>query len=259
MRTIAVVTGASSGLGWEFARLIDAQVKVDELWLVARRKDRLEALAKLIKNCEPRVVEADLSMLHGVEKLAMLWSEPDIRVRLLINNAGYGLYGPFESVDLEPQLSMIDLNVRALTALCGRAKPYLAEGSTVINIASLAAFSPLGNFAVYAATKAFVMNFSLALAAEWEAQKIHVCTVAPGPVATEFAFVASNGARREVLHGKSAAAVAARALRDALNRRWFSILGWDWQFLPLMLRFVGRRLVARFTFAKMKRPQASGS
>ena len=258
MREIIIVTGASSGMGACFARQLCGEKA--EIWLIARRKERLEALAKELRRDYPvKAIAMDISGRRGVEEFkAFLDSannREELKIAYLINNAGFGTYGTFADTPLSAQLDMIDLNCTALTGICGVALPYLREGSTIINVASLASFLPLGNFAVYGATKSYVLSFSIALAAELSDKKIKVCALCPGPVSTEFALVASAGARKEVLHGLSAEKVVAHCLKKARKNKKIAIMALKWKFKAFASRFVGRYAGALFTYRYCKRPR----
>lgn len=268
MKKIDVVTGASSGLGKEFARQIFERSRSDELWLVARRRDRLDALraeleAKRAQGCANHPVPVALAIdLRGKAGVAafndFLRSKArengGMEISTLVNNAGFGTYGPFAETPVDRSLDMIELNCVALTGVCGAALPFLRAGSVVINTASLAGFMPLGNFAVYSATKAFALNFSIALSAELKDRGVKVCALCPGPVSTEFAQVASNGARKEVLHGKPASDVARHCLKKARAGRRLSIMALKWKIAARLSAFAGRYFCARFTFKFCKRP-----
>ena len=171
-----------------------------------------------------------------------------------MNNAGFGTYGPFEETPVQRELDMINLNVYALTGITHAALPYLRKGSRIINVASLASFIPLGNFAVYAATKAYVLSFSCGIGAELADRGITVTAVCPGPVSTEFAAVASNGARKEVLKGIDPVRVAAHSLTCAKKGKSTAILTSKWKFKAFMSRFMGRFFFARYTYVHEKRP-----
>ncbi len=151
-------------------------------------------------------------------------------------------------------MQMIDLNCTSLTGICGYALPYMKKESIIINTASLAAFMPLGNFAVYAATKAYVLSFSIALAAELKPRGISVTALCPGSVSTEFANVASNGVRKEVKGGRSCEKTVHHCLKRAFNRKLTALCFFKWRFTAFLSRFVGRYLVADFTFKYNKRP-----
>ena len=267
MKRIAIVTGASSGLGEEFTRQVVANYHYDEIWIIARRSEKLESLAKELNSTQNfntvRPVVMDVAGKEGVNRLKAFIEAVDeqlhkiesgIEIGLLINNAGFGTYGPFEETPIDRQMDMIELNCTTVTGICGIVLPYLTKDSVIINTASLAAFLPLGNFAVYGATKAYVLNFSVALAAELHDKGIKVCALCPGSVSTEFANVASNGARREVKGGIPPRKVVAQCLKRAFKDKRLSLYRPKWRITAFMSRFVGRYLGARYTYLYNKRP-----
>lgn len=267
MKNIAIITGASSGLGKEFAIQISQKYDFDEIWLIARRQDKLNEVADLINSQSnfslARPIVMDIQGKDGVNEFKNFLTrendnlekiESGINIELLINNAGFGTYGPFEETPIDRQMDMIDLNCTALTGICGVALPFLRKGSHIINTASLAAFMPLGNFAVYAASKAYVLNFSIALAAELKDKEIQVCALCPGSVSTEFANVASNGARKEVKGGYSPVKVVAHCLKKAYKNKKVALWHPKWKFNAFLSRIVSRYSVARITYKYHKRP-----
>lgn len=181
---IAIVTGASSGMGRDFVRALDSR-GFDEIWAIARRRDELEALASECKT-SVRVMALDLKtdFAFGEIEAALAAEKPD--VGYLICGAGYGRFGNYEKVDFEQSKGMIDLNVTALVRTTYAALPYMKSGAHIIEIASASAFMPLPYMNVYAATKAFVRHFSRALGAELSSRKISVTALCPGWVDTEF-------------------------------------------------------------------------
>lgn len=267
MKNIAIITGASSGLGKEFTKQVSTSSEYDEIWIIARREENLKAIADEINPTKNfniiRPVKMDISGKDGVatfkqyldeehEKLVNI--ESGIQIGLLINNAGFGTYGPFAETSVNRQMDMIELNCVTVTGICGAVLPYLKKGSVVINTASLAGFMPLGNFAVYAATKSYVLSYSIALAAELKDKGIKVCALCPGSVSTEFANVASNGARKEVKGGYPPQKVVKKCLRHAFKGKKMSLSQPKWKITAFMSRFVGRYLVARYTYKFNKRP-----
>lgn len=182
---LAVVTGASSGLGAELARLLDGEERIDEIWLIARRKERLESLAgELHKPC--RVLAGDLTEAAFLQSLREALAARGAAVDTLVNSAGFGKLGPVAELGEEQNAAMTELNCLALTRLCSICLPLMREGGRILNIASVAAFMPQPNFAVYAATKAYVLSYSRALNAELKPRKITVTAVCPNPMETEF-------------------------------------------------------------------------
>ncbi|MBQ9537949.1 MAG: SDR family NAD(P)-dependent oxidoreductase [Treponema sp.] len=264
MKRIAIVTGASSGMGACFARQLAAEGKKehDELWIVARRGDRLESLKNEIGSVpdSPAVVPLvlDIAGKAGAarlkEQLDKEKSGGDFRISVLVNNAGFGSYGEFASTDSGLEMDMVDLDCTSLTGITGFALPYMERGSRIINVASLASFLPLGNFAVYGACKAYVLSFTVALCAELKHKGIKVTALCPGPVSTEFANVASKGARKEVRHGLSAEKTVAHCLKKSRHGKLYAIMAFKWKFKAAASRFVGRYAGAWFTYKFCKRP-----
>lgn len=273
MKKIMLVTGASSGIGAWFAKLLAQesadyeQFSSDELWIAARRKERLEELkceieSNALKSGKKfpavKIIAQDISGAAGAEKISRILKEEkkngDFRITVLVNNAGFGTYGPFADTDVQREMEMIDLDCTSLTGITGFALPYMDRGSRIINVASLASFLPLGNFAVYGACKSYVLSFTVAIAAELKNRGIKVTAVCPGPVSTEFAHVASNGARKKVKHGLSPEKTAAHALRCSRNGRLYSLFALRWKFQAAASRFVSKKFGAWATYTFCKRP-----
>ena len=190
-KAVALITGASAGLGVDFARQLSAQGK--QLVLVARRRDRLDALAAELGNT--RAVEMDLSEAGAADRLMADLAAHGEQADLLVNNAGFGLTGRFAELDGRRQRQMIDLNCGALIELAHAVLPAMIERKQgrILNVASTAAFQPGPGMAVYFATKAFVLSFSEALHEEVKRHGVTVSALCPGPTATEFGEVAGFG------------------------------------------------------------------
>jgi uncharacterized protein len=188
---VALVTGASAGLGAEFARQLSE--RGHRLVLAARRKDRLEVLAKELGDA--RAVTIDLSKADAAAKLMADLEAHGETVDLLVNNAGFGLIGRFAELDARRERQMIDLNIGTLADLCRAVAPGMIEQKSggIINVASTAAFQPGPKMAVYFATKAFVLSLTEALHEELRPHGIHVTCLCPGPTRTEFGDVAGFG------------------------------------------------------------------
>jgi uncharacterized protein len=188
---VALITGASAGLGVDFARQLAAKGK--RLILVARRKDRLDALAAELGNT--RTIGEDLGLPGAIDRLMADLAAHGEHVDLLVNNAGFGLTGRFAELDGKRQRQMIDLNCGALTELAHAILPGMIErkSGAILNVASTAAFQPGPGMAVYFATKAFVLSFSEALHEEVKKDGVVVSALCPGPTATEFGEVAGFG------------------------------------------------------------------
>ena len=191
MKKVALITGASAGLGVEFARQLSKRGHA--LVLAARRKERLEELANELGDA--RAVAIDLSKPGAATKLVADLQAVGQEVEILVNNAGFGLIGRFAELDAKRERQMIDLNVATLTDLCRAVAPQMIarKSGGIINVASTAAFQPGPKMAVYFATKAFVLSLTEALHEELKPHGVHVTCLCPGPTRTEFGDVAGFG------------------------------------------------------------------
>ena len=190
-RPVTLVTGASAGLGAEFAR--QCARRGEPLALAARRRDRMEALAAELGG-DIHIFEADLARAGAAASLIAELAAEGLSVGTLINNAGFGLGGKFADRPLERLSEMIDLNIRSLTELCHLVLPAMRERGegAILNVASTAAFQPGPNMAVYYATKAYVLSFTEALHHELKGSGIRVSALCPGPTHSEFSDVADS-------------------------------------------------------------------
>jgi len=193
MKPITLLTGASSGIGAELARVFAAHGH--ELVLVARREDRLNVLADEIAKAgrpRPAVLVSDLEQRDAAAKIAADLAARGLEPNFVVNNAGFGLSGEAAKLDRNEQLAMIDLNVRSLTELSLNFVDSLTRHrGGLLNVASVAAFLPGPGMAIYYATKAYVLSFTEALHQEWVGRGVKVSALCPGPVPTEFQARAS--------------------------------------------------------------------
>jgi short-subunit dehydrogenase len=225
-RKVTIVTGASDGIGAELARVF--ATKGHDLALIARRGDRLETLATEIAATgarKPIIVELDLLADGAATLLEKALADAGAEPEILVNNAGFGLMGRVAELDPTEQLAIVDLNVRALTALTLRfLQPIIAAKGAILNVASLAAFMPGPGFAIYYATKAYVLSFSEGLSEELRPLGVKVLALCPGPVATGFqtrAGFSFTGAMSAMKPAMVGADEVARQAYDALfaNKR----------------------------------------
>ncbi len=227
--TIAVITGASSGLGHEYVRQVVRQLpNLDEIWLIARRLNRLEALAAAYPEQKFRCLALDLTDPASFTAYQTALKEAGATVKVLINNAGFGKLGLFAEEEMDAQVGMVDLNCRALTAVTNLTLPHMTKGSGILNVSSIASYAPTPRMAVYCSTKAYVSSFSHALAEELHPQGITVLAVCPGPMATEFLEVADitgNSKTFQTLPYCQPQAVAEKSLKRLLRgKRWYTNL-----------------------------------
>lgn len=184
---IGILTGASSGLGAEFAyRAKDYAGGLDELWLIARRTEKLRAVEQKISGCCVRCLSLDLADPASFEAYRLLLEAERPDVRLLVDCAGLGFLGNFEEISMQNNAAMCDVNIRALTVLTALTIPYMTRGSGIILVSSIASFAPTPRMTVYSSTKAYVSSLAKGLRAELAPRGIHVLAVNPCPMNTEF-------------------------------------------------------------------------
>ncbi len=186
---IAVITGASSGLGVEFFKEIQKEA-IDEVWVIARRKERLDSICAELGILKSRVIPMDITRPESIVELKSLFENENVDIRFLINNAGFGIIGDLDKADYLKQGNMVLLNVKALTEITTIALKHMQGGACIINTCSIASFVPNARMSVYSATKAYVMSFSKSLRYELRKRKINVTAICPGPMDTEFLAVA---------------------------------------------------------------------
>ncbi len=246
-----LITGASSGIGAEFARQLHAQGA--QLILTARSVDRLR---KVQAACPGSVViPGDLTDPGFPARLHAIATGNGRQVDILINNAGYGYYGRFHKGDLTWQLNMIQLNIAALTDLTYRFLPQMLDrpedGGGVINVASVAGFLPVPHFTVYAATKAYVMNFSQALWQELQGQGVTVTCLSPGFTRTNFQSVANGTGGR--YFEQEPAAVVQSALKAFQRGRRLVVTGAFNKLAAVLMRLMPTGLMMKAAGRAMKR------
>ena len=250
---IAIITGASSGMGKEFTlQLAPILHKTDEIWLISRRRDELEELVINIEELlgkrvresgkKPRVkaIPVDITDDAQLSNFAELLMIQNAGISVLINCAGTGIYGAFENLSRDETAQMVRLNVLALTQMTKFCLPYMRRGSMIIQVASGAAFLPQRDFAVYAASKAYVYYFGKALGKELKSKGISVTVVCPGPVDTPFLSHAYGRYGQMSLIKKITMAkpenVVRKALRDCKKKKSVSIYGTPMKLLYLLTR-----------------------
>ena len=222
---IAVITGASSGMGREFVYALDREEDFDELWVIARRQERLEALQARCR-AKVRPIVLDLQKRESFTVYRELLEQEKPLISVLVNAAGFGLFGVFREMDLDEQLDIIDLNDRALTAMCHLSVPYMQKGSRIYNMGSMSSWQPVPYINVYGASKAYVLSFSRALGVELKSQGIRVMAVCPGWITTEFF---DRAVRDDTITYYNRyyppEAVIEQALKDMKKRKTVSVLG----------------------------------
>ena len=244
---VGIITGASSGIGNAFARQVQSAYEIDELWLIARRKEALTRLSQELENVEGVPLALNLTDTAHIQALEKKLEDERPEIVCLVNSAGYGRIGAFADGEAADHLDMIDLNVKALVALTHMCLPYMGQGGVIFQVASINAYMPLPDGAVYAATKAFVLNFSHALRQELLSKGVRVITVSPGPVATEFLKTASRGDFAAPAGAAPAAAVVQQAIKDAASGRLNSSYGVAPKINILLSKLLSRKMLLKLS------------
>ena len=251
---IAIVTGASSGMGKEFVKELDRREDFDEIWTVARREDRLLALQSEVK-ARIRPICLDLSKTESIDRLRVLLEEEKPEVAVLVAASGFGKFKAFLDTPIEDLYGMIDLNAKALMGVTYHVLPYMKEGGRIYEVDSLSAFQPVPYIGVYGATKAFVLSFSRSLNVELKSRGIRVMAVCPGWVKTEFFDRAVTDDSTIVYYNRfyEAKDVVLHAIKDMKKGKDVSILGFPIRAQVLATKLLPHKIVMRIWCKQQKK------
>lgn len=250
---IAIVTGASSGMGREFVRQLYKKERFDEIWAIARREDRLEQLKAEVPCVRP--IALDLTAEGSVGKIGEMLSAEKPTVSVLVNCSGFGKFGSYRDIPTSDALGMIDLNCKALVNMTYTVLPYMPDGARIAQLDSLSSFQPVPYLAVYGATKAFVLSFSRALNAELRSRNITVTAVCPGWVATEFFDRATQTNDKAVTYFNvvyKPEDVIRTAVRDMYRGKDVSIHGFRVKSQVLLVKLLPHKLVMSIWLRQQK-------
>ncbi|HHU07016.1 MAG TPA: SDR family NAD(P)-dependent oxidoreductase [Clostridiaceae bacterium] len=244
---IALITGASSGLGREFALQIDKLSDVDEIWLVARREEKLSELSSGLTK-QVRILALDLADEDSFATIKDEIKAHNPIIGILVNSAGMGNPGTFEKTEASFDDHLLKLNVLALVRLTHIALPYCEAGSRILQISSVAAFIPQPNFSVYSASKAFVLYFARSLHQELAPRRITVTCVCPNPMETEFFKHEKNTKLIDRLksHGtEKVEKVAAKALARSARGKDLSVSSFSARLIRVLAKILPQRLLIK--------------
>ena len=255
MKKIAIITGASSGMGKVFAETINTYDTFDEVWVIARRLDRLESLQETVP-FPVRPIALDLTDRESFRHYEELLENAQTNVSLLVNCSGYGKFQAACETPLAQNLNMVDLNCEALMAMCQLTIPYMHAGAQIINIASVAACQPVPYIGVYAASKAFVLSYSRSLNRELDDKDISVMAVCPFWTKTEFFDHAVVNEEKPVVKKYAAMyepqQIVARAWRDAKRGKDVSKYGFVAQLQMALVKILPHGLVMDIWLSQQK-------
>ncbi len=243
MKKIAIVTGATGGLGGEFVKAIFKE-GLDEIWAVGRNETKLQKL-KTDFGEKLRIVRCDLSSVDGLDQLDSMIKTENPDIRILVNNAGMGDMGKSEDFSTEEITKTIDINCKAICLLCNYSIPYMRKGARILNISSASSFQPTPYINLYAATKVFVRSYSRALNVELASKGIVCTAVCPGWIDTEMLSKEYNGKKVHFPGLTSAKRVAVQAMKDSAKGRDMSICTGYANFLHLYGKFMPQKIVMK--------------
>ncbi len=244
---VAVITGASSGLGTCY---VDAVVKlfpeIDELWLIARREKRLQEIAQKYPNKRCVIISMDMADMNRYSVLEERLKKENPKIQVFINDAGVSKGAKFEEMELESMLQIIDLNCKGATAITKVCLPYIIDGGTIIEVSSTSAFIPNTNLIVYCASKSYLSSLCLGLREELKSRNINVCAVCPGFMLTEMtqSGLTKGQSHLPVIDPKIA---AIKSLKAAKKGRAVYTTGWFYKLYRFLTKILPHTFLVRFT------------
>ena len=256
---IAIVTGASSGMGREFVLQLSSYVSVDEIWVIARRQAALDSLQKEV-SAKIRPIVLDLCESRSFETIESLLKAKNPTVRLLVNAAGFGKFGAYHKVSITDDCKMIDLNCKAPVLITRLVVPYMPQGSHILQLDSLSAFQPVPYITTYGATKAFVLSYSRSMNRELKSKGIRVMAMNPGWVKTEFfnhAFQTNDSCEVQYFDRLyEARDCVATGLKDLYkSKKDYSVHGLPVKFQVFLVKLLPHSLVMNTWLNQQKKPK----
>lgn len=247
MKNIAIVTGASSGLGKEFVKLLINDKNLDEIFVLARSKDKLDELKSNYGN---KIIPCpiDLSDINNIKNFGNFLEKENVNIKILINNAGFAKFCSYDDISIDETLNMINLNISGVVAMGLVCIPFMSKKSHIINIASQASFQPVPYQNVYSATKSFVKNYSRALNVELKEKGIIVTAVCPGWIKTNLfdrGCINAKKGTKKFAYMAMPDIVAKKALKDAYNNKDISVYGFYVNTCRFLSKILPEKLVMK--------------
>ena len=256
--SIAIITGASSGMGAEFARQLKLQWGVNDFWFVARREEKMAALRDEL-SVNAKIICADLTKIEGIDKLRMALEEEKPQVKYLINSAGFGNFGSFDQLPESEIADMIDLNVKALVLITHMVVPYMERGGRIVELGSGSCFTPLPYFNIYASSKAFVLHYTKGLNHEIKKYGLRATCFCPGWVETEFLGKATD--RQAATMPKSMKPmlkcrdVVSRCVKTLGRGPTMYVTNWYTKLQHLLFKLVPDPILTKLWLGMLKHPE----
>ena len=245
--SVAIITGASGGIGSEFARQISRLDGIDELWLIARNTDKMHALGREL-GLKTRVIGADLTTGEGIDAVRSALCEAKPKVRFLVNASGFGNYGAFDEISEDEVVRMIDLNVKALVLITHMTVPYMERGGRIIELGSGSCFTPLPYFNIYSSSKVFVLHYTKSLNYELKKYGVRATCFCPGWVDTDFlgkSLANGNTHPKSMKPLLKCEDVVRRCVKASVKGRAMCVTNWYTKLQHVMFKLLPDRLLTR--------------
>ena len=256
--SVAIITGASSGIGREFAKQIRNRLGIDEFWFIARRADRMESLRDEL-GVKAKIISADLTERTGIETVRAALESEKPKVKYLINAAGFGKFGSFDQLDESSIEKMIDLNAKALVLITHMTIPYMQRGGRIVQLGSGSCFTPLPYFNVYSSSKVFVLHYTKALNYEIKKYGLRATCFCPGWVETDFLEIAAKNegvtmpkATKPLLKCEK---VVKRCIRAMINGRTMCVVNWYTKLQHFLFKVVPDPILSKIWLGMQKHPE----
>ena len=247
MKNIGIVTGASSGLGKEFVKILINNKNLDEIFVLARNEDKLNNLkSEYGDRIKPYAI--DLSDINSIKIFGKNLEKENVNIKILINNAGFAKFCSYDDISIDETLNMINLNISGVVAMGLVCIPFMNKNSHIINIASQAAFQPVPYQNVYSATKSFVKNYSRALNVELKEKEIVVTAVCPGWIKTNLfdrGCINAKKGTKKFAYMVTPDIIAKKALKDAYKNKDISVYGLYVNFCRFLSKILPEKLVMK--------------
>ena len=245
--SVAIITGASGGIGSEFARQISRLDGIDEMWLIARNEERMIKLGEEL-GLKYKVISADLTTAEGIEKVRAALKEEAPRVKFLVNASGFGNYGAFDEISEDEVVRMIDLNVKALVLITHMTVPYMERGGRIVELGSGSCFTPLPYFNIYSSSKAFVLHYTKSLNYELKKYGVKATCFCPGWVDTEFlgkSLANGNTHPKSMKPLLKCEDVVRRCVKASVKGRAMCVTNWYTKLQHLMFKLLPDKLLTK--------------
>ena len=259
--SVAIITGASSGIGREFAKQLKEKLSVNEFWFVARRVDKMERLSEEL-SVSAKIISADLTKPEGIEKVKSELMADRPSVKYLINAAGFGKFGSFDQLSESDVADMIDLNSKALVLITHAVIPYMEKGGRIVELGSGSCFTPLPYFNTYAASKAFVLHYTKALNYEIKKYGLRATCFCPGWVETEFLGIATKNpdvtvpkAMKPLLKTEK---VVAKCIKAMVKGRAMCVTNWYTKMQHMLFKLTPDPMLSKIWTKMLVHPEVKG-